>query len=200
MARPKHGRTDLHALIQKLDARCRARAAGLPDENQPPDSWTAVLFRVEQHRLLTPLEQLSEVLDLPLEITRVPGTKPWLLGVANNRGMLLPIYDLAALISGGPSLIRQRLQEFAMERRREQVRRRERVLVVRQEGPPCGLAVSEAIGMRYVQNADRLEVPVEGWGPIGRYIDACYRLEGQPLPVIQLQPMMADPLLNAALN
>ncbi|QIK38759.1 chemotaxis protein CheW [Caldichromatium japonicum] len=200
MAKNPRIRTDLHALIQKLDARCRARAAGLPDENQPPDSWSAVLFRVEQHRFLTPLEQLSEVLELPWEITRIPGTKPWLLGVANNRGTLLPIYDLAALISGGPSLIHKRLREVALERRREQMRGRERVLVVRQEDLPCGLAVSEAIGMRYVQNADRVEGPSADWGPISRYVDACYRLDGQPLPVIHLKPMMADPLLNAALS
>lgn len=200
MAKHTRVRTDLHALIQKLDARCRARAAGLPDENQPPDSWTAVLYRLDRQLMLTPLEQLSEVLDLPWEITRVPGTKPWLLGIANNRGTLLPIYDLAALISGGPSLIRKRLQETSLERRREHLRARERVLVVRQDGFPCGLAVSEAIGMRYVQNADRTSGNPEAWGPIGRYIEAFYRLDGQALPVLHLKPMMSDPLLNAALN
>ena len=200
MARTQRARTDLHELIQKLDARCRARAAGLPDEARPPDSWTAVLFRVDKQLLLTPLEQIAEVLELPWEITRVPGTKPWLLGVANNRGTLLPIYDLASLITGGPPRIRKRLQDGAPERRREHVRSRERVLVVRQDDLPCGLVVSEAVGMRYIQNSDRVAGNVEGWGSIGRYVETAYRLDGQSLPVIELTALMADPLFNAALT
>lgn len=200
MARNQRARTDLHALIQKLDARCRARAAGLPDEARPPDSWTAVLFRVEKQLLLTPLEQIAEVLELPWEITRVPGTKPWLLGVANNRGTLLPIYDLAALITGNAPRVRWRSPDGTTERRREHVRGRERVLVVRQDELPCGLVVSDAVGMRYIQNGDRVSGRVDGWGPIGRYVETAYRLDGQPLPVIELTAMMADPLLNAALG
>lgn len=200
MAKTQRTRTDLHELIQKLDARCRARAAGLPDEARPPDSWAAVLFRVDRQFLLAPLEQLAEVLELPWEITRVPGTKPWLLGVANNRGTLLPIYDLASLITGSPPRIRKRFQDGAPERRREHVRGRERVLVVRQDDLPCGLVVSEAVGMRYIQNSDRVAGNVDGWGPIGRYVETAYRLDGQPRPVIELTAMMADPLLNAALT
>ncbi|QGU31970.1 chemotaxis protein CheW [Thermochromatium tepidum] len=200
MARTQRTRTDLHALIQNLEARCRARAAGLPDEARPPDSWTAVLFRVEKQLLLTPLEQIAEVLELPVEITRVPGTKPWLLGVANNRGTLLPIYDLASLITGGPPRMRKRVQDGPSERRREHVRSRERVLVVRQDDLPCGLVVSEAVGMRYIRNSDRVAGNVEGWGSIGRYVETAYQLEGQTLPVIQLKALIADPLLNAALN
>ncbi|MTW22508.1 chemotaxis protein CheW [Allochromatium palmeri] len=199
MAKTQRTRTDLHELIQKLDARCRARAAGLPDEERPPDSWTAVLFRVDRQLLLAPLDEIAEVLELPWEITRVPGTKPWLLGVANNRGTLLPIYDLASLITGGAPRIRKRFHEGAPERRREQIRGRERVLVVRQDDLPCGLVVSEAVGMRYIQNSDRIAESVEGWGPISRYVGTAYRLDGQPLPVIELRAMMTDPLLNAAL-
>ena len=198
MAKTPRARTDLHELIQKLDARCRARAAGLPDEARPPDSWSAVLFRVEQQPLLAPLEHIAEVLEVPWEITRVPGTKPWLLGVANNRGTMLPIYDLASLITGHPPPLRRRLLDAGAERRREHIRRRERVLVVRQDDLPCGLVVSETVGMRYVQNSDRMLEPVEGWGAINRYVSTAYRLDGQVLPVIELRALMGDPLLNAA--
>ena len=199
MPRPNRSRTDLHELIRKLDARCRARAAGLPDEARPPDSWAAVLFRVKAQFFLTPLEQIAEVLELPWEITRVPGTKPWLLGVANNRGTLLPIYDFASLLEGAPSRIRRKGAEGSPDRRRDAIRGRERVLVVRQDDLPCGLVVSEAVGMRYIQNSDRVEEIADDLGPSRPYVDASYLLDGRALPVIRLGRMMADPLFNAAL-
>ncbi|NEX22274.1 chemotaxis protein CheW [Thiorhodococcus mannitoliphagus] len=196
MPRTEKSRSDLHELIRKLDARCRARAAGLPDEARPPDSWAAVLFRVNKQLFLTPLEQIAEVLELPSEVTRVPGTKPWLLGVANNRGTLLPIYDFAALIDGTKPKSRRRGKES--ERGRDAVRRRDRVLVVRQEELPCGLLVSEAIGMRYIKNGERVEEVSDELGPARPYVDASYLLDDSPLPVIRLGRMMSDPLFNAA--
>lgn len=200
MARLNRTRTDLQALIRNLDARCRARAAGLQDDAMPADSWAAVLFRVKAQLFLTPLEQIAEVLELPWEITRVPGTKPWLLGVANNRGTLLPIYDLASVIEANAPQIRRRTQEVGPDRRREGVRNRQRVLVVRQEGLPCGLLVSEAIGMRYVRNGDRVEQIPEGLGPSSHYVEASYVLDSEPIPVIKLGRFMADPVFSAAMN
>lgn len=193
MKRINRSRTDLPALIRKLDARCRARAAGLPDDTTPADSWAAVLFRVGGLLFLTPLEQLAEVLDLPADVTRIPGAKPWLLGIANNRGTLLPIFDLAALIEESVPQPRRTAAAAVAERRRE------RVLVVRQEHLPCGLVVSEAVGMRYVNNGDRIDQVPDGLGASGRYVQASYVLNGSPIPVIHLGRLVGDPLLSASL-
>lgn len=198
MNRIGRSRTDLQALIRKLDARCRARAAGEVDDATPPDSWAAVLFRVRDRLFLTPLEQLAEVLDLPADVTRIPGAKPWLLGIANNRGTLLPIFDLATLIeNSGPRA--RRLNADAVSERRRERRSRERVLVVRQEQLPCGLVVSEAVGMRYVRNGDRVDQIPDGLGASGPYVQASYLLDGSPVPVIHLGQLVGDPLLNAKL-
>jgi twitching motility protein PilI len=197
MARTNRSRTDLHALIRDLDARCRARAAGLPDDTKPPDSWAAVLFLVRAQPFLTPLDQISEVLELPREMTRVPGTRPWLIGVANNRGVLLPIFHLGAFIEGSQPLTHTG-QESARDRRRE-TRGRERVLVVRQEELPCGLIVSAAIGMRYIKLGDRVDDIPEGLGASRPYVEASFLLDGAPIPVIRLGRLMADPLFKAAM-
>lgn len=198
MNRIGRSRTDLQALIRKLDARCRARVAGQPDDATPPDSWAAVLFRVRDLVFLTPLEQLAEVLDLPADVTRIPGAKPWLLGIANNRGTLLPIFDLATLIEDAAPRPRKTGADTATERRREG-RSRERVLVVRQEHLPCGLVVSEAVGMRYVNKGDRVDQVPGGLGPSAPYVQASYLLDGSPIPVIHLGRLVGDPLLNASL-
>lgn len=199
MARTNRSRTDLHALIRDLDARCRARAAGLPDDTKPSDSWTAVLFLVHKQPFLTPLEQIAEVLELPRDITRIPGTKPWLIGVANNRGILLPIFHLGAFIDVAQPVLQRMTQEPGQDRRREGNRSRERVLVVRQEELPCGLIVSDAIGMRYIKLGDRVDTMPEGLGASKPYVESSFLLDGVPVPVIRLGGLMTDPLFNATM-
>ena len=46
-------------------------------------------------------EQVREVLMLPDAVTRVPGAKRWLLGIANLRGQLLPLVDVKLLLGSG---------------------------------------------------------------------------------------------------
>ncbi len=46
-----------------------------------------------------PSETAAEVVNLP-SLTRVPGSKPHLLGVFAHRGEVLPVIDLALLVTG----------------------------------------------------------------------------------------------------
>ncbi|MBN2887405.1 MAG: chemotaxis protein CheW [Chromatiaceae bacterium] len=183
---------EFHALIAQLDASCRAQRRVLPHDAPPPDSWAAVLYRVRDQRFLSPLEEIAEVLEVPGDITRIPGTRPWFVGVANNRGTLLPIYDLGALIQGG--LASRRAHPSG------QPRARDRVLVVRQSELPCGLIVSETIGMRHVPHAERVPGVPSGLGPSAPYVESSFRVEGDALPLLHLDRLIADPLFNAALN
>ena len=48
-------------------------------------------------------EEAREVLGVPSPLTRVPGAKSWILGLANIRGQLLPIIDLRAFLGSGPT-------------------------------------------------------------------------------------------------
>lgn len=172
----------LYALLGELDARCLARGAGLPSDPTPTDSWTAVLFRVRARRLLAPLEQIAEVIELPGDLTRIPGTKTWLLGVANHRGTLLPVYDLGSLLEGGAP------QPVASDR----------VLVVRQPDVPCGLLVNETVGIRRLRRDDAAGTVATD--PTETFLDARYRLDDEDVPVLRLDRLMADPMFNAALG
>ena len=156
----------------------------------------AVLFLVRTQPFLTPLAQVLEVLELPRDLTRVPGTKPWPIGIANNRGALLPIFHLAAFIEGTQTTP-QPVAASKFDRRREK-RNRERVLIVRQDELPCGLIVSEAIGMRAVPFNTRLPLVPEGLGASQPYVKGLFLVDNAPVPVLQLGQLITDPLFNAA--
>ena len=46
-------------------------------------------------------EETREVLTYPSQLTRVPGAKTWVKGLANVRGALLPVIDLRQFLGSG---------------------------------------------------------------------------------------------------
>ncbi|WP_439641897.1 chemotaxis protein CheW [Nevskia sp.] len=119
-------------LLRALERQLR----GAPgDHGRPagsaPLAWTGLAFRLRDQRLLVPGDEIREVTGRP-RLTRVPGARDWLLGVANVRGSALPVTDLGALLDGGPA-----------GEAREQ-----RLLVLQQDGPPAAFLVDDVIGYR----------------------------------------------------
>lgn len=125
----------LLSALRRLEQRCRDNAAGLPQDDTPPEIWAGVLYCIGRVALLSPLVDIAEVLEPPQEMTRVPAARPWVCGIANNRGTLLPIFDLHAFLFGVSTARNPR----------------NRVLVVRQEDFPFGLLVSEVVGIRHYE-------------------------------------------------
>ena len=64
--------------------------------------------------------------------TRVPGSKRWMLGIANLRGHILPLVDVKLLLGSG----------------RTTLRRTTRVISVNHREVPAGLVVDEVLGFR----------------------------------------------------
>ncbi len=60
--------------------------------------WRGMVFEIGGQRLVAPLGEVSEVLAMP-EYTSLPLVQPWLLGIANVRGRLLPLTDLSTLLA-----------------------------------------------------------------------------------------------------
>lgn len=88
-------------LLRQMQRVARQTAPGLPEQVQAAPVWSGLGFRLDDMQLVTPLGDITEVLDYP-EFTRVPGTKRWVRGVANVRGNLLTIIDLAEYFSKSP--------------------------------------------------------------------------------------------------
>jgi chemotaxis signal transduction protein len=58
----------------------------------------AVLLRFGASRYAVDMADVAEVAAVP-GVTRIPGSPPWLLGVANWRGRMLPVLDLRPLLA-----------------------------------------------------------------------------------------------------
>lgn len=170
------------AALREIDQRCRQSSPGLPQVEEAPQVWKGVLFRVAGRLTLAPLDQVREVLDPPTDVTAIPGTMRWVVGVANNRGTLLPIYDLQGFLTGTPGVARAR----------------SRVLVVRQEELPFGLLVGDVIGIRNFEATARVEEAPMPDDALGPFVIAGFKLGEEMYPVFSLERLALDVRFNQA--
>ncbi|OOG13084.1 chemotaxis protein CheW [Pseudomonas sp. C9] len=138
-------------LLLQIDQRCRLLAADLPSQPTRQDSWSGIGFRLGEDWYVAPMGEVSEVLHEP-RFTQLPGVKPWVKGVANLRGRLLPIMDLGGFFGHEASA----------------VRKQRRVLVVEHNEIFAGLLVDEVFGLQHfaqdsLEPADHLNGPMSGF-------------------------------------
>ena len=127
-------------LLHSIEVRSQTKALGIPQQIEVRRTWSGIAYRMGDIRLVSPMGDVAELLDYP-ELTRVPGSKTWLKGVANVRGVLLPIVDLNGFIMGTNS----------------QLQKRSRVLVIHAGELSCGLLIDEVLGLRHFFEEEKLD-------------------------------------------
>jgi twitching motility protein PilI len=163
-AAPEH----LIARLQDLERRGSARVAALRAAEAPSARRHALLFRLASHRLLTPMDHLLGIWPLPRTLTTVPGTARWVLGIANHRGELLPLYDLRGLL----------LADY------EGIQRRGIALVVAGERRIFGLVVDAVIGLRRTHFEPQPPAETAPPSPFAALISGSCDCEDGAVPVI----------------
>ena len=129
-------------LLQAMERQGLRAAAG--SQGQVATEWSGLGFRIGEERFVCPRDDVREVLVYPDAITRVPGTRDWLVGLGNVRGQLLPVVDLKAFLGGGTT----------------RITRATRVIVVNHRDVPAGLTVDELLGFRrFAEEQRREELP-----------------------------------------
>lgn len=166
--------------LRVLEARCRDNAAGLPQREALPDIWAGLLFRIGDLAVLSPLAEIGEILEVPREVTPVPGTKDWVFGVANNRGTLLPMFDLRAFLFGSATSRSAR----------------NRVLVVRRNKFPVGLLVGDVTGIRHFEEKSRGQQIPELPEALEPFVSGSYLRGRHPYPVCSMRRLMLDAKFN----
>ncbi|MGN5518308.1 chemotaxis protein CheW [Halopseudomonas sp. Lyrl_26] len=119
-------------LLQQLAERCVRMAAGLPSQEVVAETWSGIGFRLAGQPMIASLGEISEILHEP-RYTALPRVKPWVRGVANVRGRLLPIIDLSQFFGSTSSA----------------PRKQRRVLVLDRDEIFVGLLVDELFGMQH---------------------------------------------------
>lgn len=159
---------DLLHLLQTIENRSHQYAVGLP-KHKIQQYWEGVLFSISGLGVIAPLQEVKEILNYPEELTQVPGTQAWLLGMANIRGNLLPIIDLQQFLGGAPLVIG----------------RRSRVLVINHQGVYSGLLVGNVQGMRHFLEEQRTGVPILP-EYIRQFVQGAYQVEDAVRPVFSM--------------
>lgn len=95
-------------------------------------SWSGVAFEMLGQYFVAPLGDVAEVIYLP-EYTHLPNTKSWSYGVANLRGHLLSISNLAGYLTNAI----------------EEIKVTSKVLCLSHPEHNCGVVVDQVFGIQH---------------------------------------------------
>lgn len=171
-------------LLKELEKRSRTVAAAAhPSDAAAGREWVGVACRMGGETFLIAREETREVLGYPAVITRIPGAKSWVRGLANVRGSLLPMLDLRQFLGSGSTT----------------PGRNTRVIVVNHREIPAGLIVDEVLGFRRFAEA---EFNAEAPPTVIRcdtYLAGAFRRGGEVWPVLSLKSLVeSQSFLQAA--
>jgi twitching motility protein PilI len=168
-----------------LDYEQRATGASLgaaSDGEATRGDWAGLAFRIGEDHLVCALDRVSESLPLP-RVTRVPGSKPFILGLANVRGDLLTVIDLGCFLYG----------------HRSPQSGGSRLLATMLRGRPIGLLVDEVYGQRNFTSADANEPQLNRSSPLRPLVRKQHRAGSETWRELDLDLLFQDPgFINGA--
>lgn len=168
-------------VLSEIEQASRTAALQLPQSSPVRDMWDGLVFRAAGVRVVSAMNEISEMLAYQDRITRVPGAKPWVLGLANVRSSLLPVIDLQAFL-GANAVVPSKSS---------------RILVLRLRGLVVGLVVPSVQGMRHFNLKDRLP-DARLKGVLGAYVYDAFETGGEIWPVFNMHALAADPDFRSA--
>ncbi len=167
-----------------IERRAHQRAKGLPREEQVQQVWRGIAFRVGDSFLVSSITHVDRIMNCPSTLAKVPGAKTWVRGLANIRGILLPVVDLHACLANKITNMESR----------------SRVLIINQNGIYAGLLVDEVMGIKYFpEELLDTETPCqEAW--VSPFNKGLFYYEQQTWVIFDMQILTeSNQFLNAAL-
>jgi twitching motility protein PilI len=169
-------------LLAELERRGRAVSAQVSQEGSTGREWVGVALRMAGDLYLVAREETREVLGLPPSLTRVPGAKQWIKGLANVRGQLLPVVDLRQFLGSGTTPIT----------------RNTRVVVVNHREIPAGLLVDEVLGFRRFAEGEFSGDAPPTVARCERYLAGAFRRANEQWPVLSLRSVLESSAFSEA--
>jgi len=163
-----------YELLAELERRGRTVSAQVSPESTSAKEWVGVALRMAGDLYLVAREETREVLGVPASVTRVPGAKPWIKGLANIRGALLPIIDLRQFLGSGVTPIT----------------RNTRIVVVNHREIPAGLMFDEVLGFRRFAEGEFSGEAPPTVAPCQRYLAGAFSRAEEQWPVLSLRMVL----------
>lgn len=126
--------------------------------------------------VVTALEGIGEVLPCP-RLTRVPGTRQWVLGVVAIRGAIVTVMDVSAYLFGTPTPVEDPA----------------RILLVEQDGIAAGLLLPAVLGMRHFDEQEWSEEPPEAPAEVSGYLRGSFQRGSERWGVFDLHALVTNP-------
>ena len=161
-------------LLKKMELRVQISKNNL---RKDLDEWSGLEFHMGTERFVADRSQISEVAALPKKTTRIPRTKPWLMGLINIHGQLYPLIDLKMFLGSG----RTDLSSLS------------RILVLKNKDIKVGLIVDNVRGLRtFAKSAfktDKLEHEMR----CEKFLKGKYRSNGSEWALFDLFKLIKSP-------
>ncbi|MEM7284245.1 MAG: chemotaxis protein CheW [Pseudomonadota bacterium] len=164
-------------LLVELERRSRSAAVGQNVVGSSANEWVGVGIRIGTLSFVVPRSEVREVLEYPA-ITPVPRAKSWVLGLANVRGQLLPVFDMSG---------------FAAE---TNIRpdRRARVISVSHPEVSAGFAVNEVFGFRRFSETNFRDTSIlasqSGLNDYNQYLAGSFARGSDSWPILSLRQVV----------
>jgi len=172
---PSISPSELISQLQDMERRASKKHENLPQHDEAYALWDGIAFNLMSTPVVAQLNDIREILNLPASVTRVPGTRNWMLGIANIRGNLLPITDLQVFLGGKPIAIGKR----------------SRVLVIEHEGARVGLLVGGVQGILHFKPDQRVTGHATT-GSLAKYSPEAYKVANETWPVFNVRLLAED--------
>lgn len=168
-----------YEVLAELAERSERAARDLPPQENAQTHWTGIGFSLLGQRFVASMEEVAELMRVP-PVTRIPGVRNFVLGIANVRGQLMSLLDLAVFF-GEPSGL---------------PKAQRRVLAYQMDEMLVGFIVDESLGMQHFPSHSYCEdsqTPDERFRP---YIRGSYRTAGTEWPIFSLVAFASNPNLE----
>jgi twitching motility protein PilI len=170
-------------LLREMERRGRAVVAGGKD-GPAGQEWVGVAFRLGGDSFLVAREETREVMAVPSNLTRVPGARAWIRGLANVRGQLMAVIDLRHFLGSGATTAGRNV----------------RIIVVNHRDIPAGLLVDEVLGFRRFADSEFASEPPPTLIRCERFLAGAFRRGAESWPVMSLKLLVESPSFLQAGN
>lgn len=168
-------------VLQELATKARGISMELPSVQSAQTHATSLGFSLFEQRFVASMGEVSEMMRVP-PVTRVPGTKNFVMGVGNVRGRLMIVVDLA-LFFGQPS-------------QRPKAQRRVLAVEESENDNYLGFMIDESFGMQHFPS-DSFEEGTEELDEMYKdFVRGSYLIAGTRWPVLSLRALSEDPRLE----